>query len=668
MLNLIKSMVIDLKEKNFIVKSSLLICTLTLLLIILSGEYNKFHLFTELYGIIVCFSLTVMTFAKLNKSRNRYFRNLGQGFIYIGLLMLVHMLIYLIDDKVIDNVFLVLIINYFQIITLNLSGLFCKKNMHSEKLNLIYSCIFILTLGVNILIITLGISEIITNKFIVINCIVQITISIIYCLKISKSKVNEYINNKNRMILFILFTTIGSSLYLIGDIYLNNYLLIGGLIGKFFGYLYLFLFIEDNALNIYYQYTKEIIDETQKELRETNNKLIVQNRNLEESKRLFEKSDKSYLSILNSINKGVYLFVDDKLYNMNSKGEKFLKVRNYKEVDCELEYILWNLTDQFFSDDELEFGFMKDFYVKNDNESIDIRVYLLRIDVRSKFILVSNTSEFLEYRHLNDYLETYLNAEKTSDDFYSNISHELRTPINVISSALQLNEIYLENENYDGVKKYNTIIRKNCLRLIRTINNFIDADKLEGGFFELNKKRYNIINIIDQVIDVSIKYFKNNNTQIIFDPEEEEAFLLIDKVQLQRILLNIFSNTLKYGKKENGLVEVKTRKRKRYVEISIHNDAPAIPEDKRRYIFDKFTKVDSSLARPSEGSGLGLFLTKALVEANNGSIELTSDEYGNTFRMVFPVCYYDVHNEENECESLMDLEEKVDIEFADVYF
>lgn len=669
MRGMISSIVTDLKSKNIIVNSSLLVCFIILGMTVYSGQYDKFGQFVDLFAIIICFSITIMSYSKINEARNDFYKYMGKGLIYIGILFLFHLINGIHSTKTIQNNFLSYSTVYFQIIVILVSAIFCKITYNNKSLHLIYSFSVTSILGIWCLL-NIGVIES-KNTMISINLIFAISIALLYLyakaknpnIKVSQSYSSIRIKN------FLLFSVIAIILIQCGQVYESELsTLLGGFI-KFISYVFVYLYFEDNVLNIYYEYTKKIIKDTQKDLTETNKALVLQTKYLEESKKLYEKSYKSYLSILNSINKGIYLFVDDKLFNMNIKAKDFLRVNNYEELDCQLEYILWNLTDEFFTEDELEFGFMKDFYVKNNNECIDIRVYLLKIDARSKFILVSNTTESKEYRHLNDYLQTYLNAEKTTDDLYSNISHEIRTPINVISSALQLNEMYLSSNNFEGVIKYNTVIRKNCLRLIRTINNFIDADKLEGGFFDLVKKRYNIIYIIDQVIDASIKYFYNSNTQIIFDPEEEEMFLHIDKNQLQRILLNIFSNTLKYGKKEGGLVEVKTTRGKRHIEISIHNDAPPIPEDKRRYIFDKFTKIDNSLARPSEGSGLGLFLTKSLVEANNGTIELTTDENGNTFRLMFPVSYYDSYNVEvTDVEALIDLEEKVDIEFADVYF
>ncbi|MEG0295598.1 MAG: ATP-binding protein [Clostridium sp.] len=668
-MKIIKQGINDLKSKNVVVRSSIIIFFIVSLVMIYKKDMDKFQVIVDFYGAIITSALTIMTFTKLNANRTKYYSYLGVGFIYISFLIFIQVDFHMLGNSNIYDVFLVMSISYFQIVIMFLAKTFTQRSTKMYIANLIYIVSFtVIFIGTTFSFHL--IDRLYTlSTFYIINILLTLLSGVLILGRLSREDIIGNTKSKQRVLLFIIFITCSNLLKYVTYLSDIEFYLLFSFAFKFIAYIFLYLFIEENVLNIYYDYTKVILIKNQNELRDTNKALILNNKNLEESKKLLQKSDKSYISILNSINKGIFLFSNDKLQHINSAGKNYLKVSSYTGLDYELEYILWNITDEIFSNDELYYGFMRDFVVKNNGESINIRVYLLPIDKNKKFILVTNTSEVQEYRHLSDYLKSYLFAEKSREDFYSNVSHELRTPINVISSALQLNEMYLKNQDYERITKYNTVIRQNCLRLIRTINNFIDADKLEGGYFDVVAKRQNIIYIIDEVIDASVKYFKKSNTEIIFDPECEEIYLPIDRGQFQRVILNIFSNTIKYGKSEGGKVDVTVRTVKRNVEISIHNDAPPIPEDKRRYIFDKFTKVDSSLARPSEGSGLGLFLTKALIEANNGSVELYSDESGNTFRIVFQMGIYGYEEAENdEMDAQMDLEEKVDIEFADVYF
>ena len=257
------------------------------------------------------------------------------------------------------------------------------------------------------------------------------------------------------------------------------------------------------------------------------------------------------------------------------------------------------------------------------------------------------------------------------EEFYSNISHELRTPINVIYSALQLNDVYLANNQINKINKNNNVIMQNCLRLIRTINNFIDSNKLSEGYLDMHCKFYNIVEIVENVVISCNFYMKLKNTKLTYDPECEEIYLLCDKSHIERIMLNILSNSLKYGK-DNGNIYVTTKiYNNESIVIEVVNDAESIPENKRKEIFDKFTKINTSLNRPSEGSGLGLYLTKGLVELHNGKISIDAgEEFGNIFKIILPYnteIKKGVVIKNNDME-INNLNQKIDIEFSDIYF
>lgn len=113
---------------------------------------------------------------------------------------------------------------------------------------------------------------------------------------------------------------------------------------------------------------------------------------------------------------------------------------------------------------------------------------------------------------------------------------------------MQVNQIYFNENNLDGVNKNRKIIKQNCLRLIRTINNFIDANKISEGYLIPNLKIHNIVNIVEEVSMASNKYIKLINNTLTFDAQEEEIYVKCDKEMITRIMLNILSNSVKYGK------------------------------------------------------------------------------------------------------------------------
>ena len=231
--------------------------------------------------------------------------------------------------------------------------------------------------------------------------------------------------------------------------------------------------------------------------------------------------------------------------------------------------------------------------------------------------------------------------------------------------------MYLDNNQIHKINNNNNIIRQNCLRLIRTINNFIDSNKLSEGYLERDCKIYNVVDIIENIVLSCDFYMKLKNTKLTYDPQYEEIYLYCDKSHIERIMLNILSNSLKYGK-DNGYIYVTTKVcNNEKIIIEVVNDAEAIPEDKRNEIFDKFTKVNTSLNRPSEGSGLGLYLTKGLVELHGGEISINAGKkYGNIFKIELP---YDKNIKSskaivNNNIEINNFNQKIDIEFSDIYF
>lgn len=192
---------------------------------------------------------------------------------------------------------------------------------------------------------------------------------------------------------------------------------------------------------------------------------------------------------------------------------------------------------------------------KMKHTDFEVEIFLASIDEISKILYIHDISEIKENKKMREILEEYLQEDEIKKEFFSNISHELKTPINLIFSALQVNQIYFNENNLDGVNKNRKIIKQNCLRLIRTINNFIDANKISEGYLIPNLKIHNIVNIVEEVSMASNKYIKLINNTLTFDAQEEEIYVKCDKEMITRIMLNILSNSVKYGK-QGGKINV----------------------------------------------------------------------------------------------------------------
>jgi len=256
---------------------------------------------------------------------------------------------------------------------------------------------------------------------------------------------------------------------------------------------------------------------------------------------------------------------------------------------------------------------------------------------------------------------------------FSTISHELKTPINIIYSAIQL----LENTyNFDKKSnmedtffKYSGVMKQNCYRLIRLINNYIDINKIGLGFYKLNKKNGDIVNTIEDVTMSVVEYAKLKNIKVIFDTDVEEKVMAYDSEKIERIMLNLLSNAIKFTD-AGGSINVNIYDSPQFITISVKDNGIGIPEDMLKKIFEVFAQVDNSISRKAEGSGIGLSLVKSFVEMHHGTISAISKVgVGSEFLLKLPVEVVDETLDTDDGKGkLMDMDDKeVKIELSDIY-
>lgn len=269
-------------------------------------------------------------------------------------------------------------------------------------------------------------------------------------------------------------------------------------------------------------------------------------------------------------------------------------------------------------------------------------------------------------------LSEILEYDKLKNEFFANISHELRTPLNVIWSSVQLLQSINIGNPQDGydVNKYLKIMNQNSLRLLRLINNLIDTTKIDSGYLSLNLINGNIVYIVEEITLSAADYIKSQGIELIFDTDVEEKYMAFDVDKIERIVLNILSNAIKFTEK-NGTIFVNIYNLGDKIQLSIRDTGIGIPEDKLDKIFERFVQVDKSLSRRSEGSGIGLALVKSLVEMQGGTIHAKSKlGEGSEFVVELPAKLVEEDGEVNAYsvyDSSNSKVERIQIEFSDIY-
>lgn len=262
--------------------------------------------------------------------------------------------------------------------------------------------------------------------------------------------------------------------------------------------------------------------------------------------------------------------------------------------------------------------------------------------------------------------------EKAKSQFFANLSHEIKTPINIIYSCIQLLDINKKNGEKslsDAYNKYEHTLKQNCYRLLRLVNNLVDMTKIDSGYMKLIFINCEIVSLVEDITLSIVPYVESKNINIVFDTYIEELKIRCDPESMERVILNLLSNAIKFTD-NNGNISVFIEADEKYVFIRVKDDGIGISEDIREEIFNRFVQEDKSFNRKKEGSGIGLALVKSLVELHDGEVYLEKVSKGSEFVVKLPNIKIDeeldVYNKVMDAES-KPLVQKINIEFSDIY-
>ncbi len=226
-------------------------------------------------------------------------------------------------------------------------------------------------------------------------------------------------------------------------------------------------------------------------------------------------------------------------------------------------------------------------------------------------------------------------VDKMKSNFYANISHEFRTPLMLILGPV---EKLLSKISDEDSKKQAGLIKGNAKRLLTLINQLLDLSRLEAGKLKLKASSGNIAQFVKGLAMEfeSIAERRDISLKVIMEKEDVEAYF--DKEKLEKIITNLMSNAMKFTP-EGGKISVKLSEiTGNQVEIIVRDSGIGIPKSELTKIFDRFYQVDGSRTREHEGTGIGLALTKELVELHKGNIFVDSVEgHWTEVKLHFPL-------------------------------
>ena len=271
---------------------------------------------------------------------------------------------------------------------------------------------------------------------------------------------------------------------------------------------------------------------------------------------------------------------------------------------------------------------------------ISILRYMHKVNTLDRLVN-ERTNKLRKEMEKNEQLfKKVLSLEQNKNNYFVNLSHELRTPLNVLSSINQLIKEFTKKDNFITPEKlsyYMGIMDRNCSRLLSLINNLIDHTKIENNSYIINKKDEDIVYLVEETVLDMKDYIEEKGLELIFDTDVEEKVIRCDKVDIERCIINLVGNAVKFTP-EGGLIEVLLQDLDDKVKIIVKDNGIGISEENQKVIFDRFNQVVDESSEQKGGSGLGLTITKQLITLHNGEIYVESEVgVGSEFIIILPV-------------------------------
>ena len=229
--------------------------------------------------------------------------------------------------------------------------------------------------------------------------------------------------------------------------------------------------------------------------------------------------------------------------------------------------------------------------------------------------------------------------DRLKSSFLANMSHELRTPLN---SILGFSDVMLEE--LDGPLTENMrndlgLIQKNGQHLLHLINDVLDMAKIESGKLNLNIEKFNLQEVIEEVTSITAPFASEKNLSLFLEQDSDnEVQISADKIRIRQVMINLVNNAIKFT--ERGKISIRAACEDNHVLISVKDTGIGIPHDHLDSVFQEFTQVDTSTTRKAGGTGLGLPISRRLIEMHGGKLWAESSGIngeGSIFYVFLPI-------------------------------
>ena len=371
--------------------------------------------------------------------------------------------------------------------------------------------------------------------------------------------------------------------------------------------------------------------------------LLKQADTLKKQKELIKKQYELITKIAND----AIIIVDtqNRIIDYNDKFLEFYKIENTEEVSLSLyDYFSENLKNQwndYLKNIKESNGLVFEaVHKKADGEVFNVQISAKFFEIEGNEFLILIIRDFEERKRIEDELRSAKQKAEESDrlksNFLSMMSHEVRTPVNIILGAADLLKEELNEDVLQKNEHLFDMITRNGKRLLTLISDIIDISRIESNELKLDFIIRNAESLILDVIAEHEHLAHRKGLHIITDFKATNPYIRIDEVRFQQIITNLINNAIKFTSK--GGITVITKNVDNNLHISIKDTGIGIPKSALKDIFGLFRQAQEGYSRNYEGAGLGLTITQKLTKMMGGEIYVESEvNVGSTFTVVFPV-------------------------------
>lgn len=670
---------------EFLIEGTFFIVFIPFIFLAASHNYILFHSSIELFCSIMLLAIFIFAYSTYNIGRNNFLMLISIGYFFVALIDILHIFTYegvsiiYINGSSGISTGLCIAARYIGISTCLLSLRFIFKPVKKINVFLVYIIYLFITafLVITVLYINTFLKSFITERQLIeFKSLNQYFIAFIYILI-----AGMYYSLRKRLD-FHLFVFLEMFLLISS---LSELLLARCFASMTWAISWSHIFKAVASFSLYKGMVKIGINTPFDRI---SNNLNLADSRIKEFEEVLFKNDQAYDLVINNSDNAIVILNEEKLLFSNGRALKMLGAKGAEEIiNLSISKVLPKNTTYEYHNSIYNTLKKKDLSIYKELQLMTLDGRIIEVEMAGCYCtyhgkpaiigMFRDISTRNELKRLEQdaaeskkIIDETREMNKTLTEFFSNISHELKTPLNVLLGAIQILALPMQEETCcsDNIKtnKYLKIMKQNCYRLLRIVNNLIDLSKFDSGYMKLNLKNHNIVSVVEEITLSVADYIEEKGIELIFDTDSEERMMAVDADKIERIILNLLSNAVKFTD-TGGQILVNFFDGDEKVIISVKDTGIGIPKDKLDIIFERFGQVDKTLSRNYEGSGIGLSLVKSIIDMHEGTINVFSKEgEGSEFVIQLPVKLMsempdlDNHLYENKVE-------KIKIEFSDIY-